>query len=58
VSKVAKTLDKAEKQTGTKQAETLMKLAAELNRDVAASSDPNRVMRLAASATELAGATH
>ena len=58
VSKVANTLDKAEKQTGKKQAETLMKLAAELNRDVAASSDPNRVMRLAASATELAGAAH
>lgn len=56
VSKVAKTLDKAEKQSGKKQAETLMKLAAELDRDVAASSDPNRVMRLAASVTELAGA--
>ena len=58
VAKVAKTLDKAEKQSGKKQAETVMKLAAELDRDVAASSDPNRVMRLAASVTGLAGAAH
>ncbi len=58
VSKVRGTLDKAEKQRGKKQADTLMKLAAELDRDVQGSSDPNRVMRLSASVTELAGAAH
>jgi hypothetical protein len=58
VSNVAKALNKAEKQNGKKQAETLMKLAAELDRDVQASSDPNRVMRLSASVTELASAAH
>ncbi len=58
VSKVRGTLDKAEKQSGKKQADTLMKLASELDRDVQGSSDPNRVMRLSASVTELAGAAH
>jgi hypothetical protein len=58
VSKIRSTLDKAEKQSGKKQADALMKLAGDLDREVQASSDPNRVMRLSASVTELAGAAH
>jgi hypothetical protein len=56
VSKIAKTLQKAEKQNGKKQAETLTRLAGELERDAQASSDPPRVRRLEGSVTDLATA--
>jgi uncharacterized membrane-anchored protein len=55
---VAQALAKAEKQHGEKQAATLTRLAAELERDAARSSDSTRVRRLAAAVTDLASASH
>ncbi len=56
VSQVAKALKQAEKQSGGRRAAALTKLAAELDRDAAASSDSIGVRRLQTSVAELANA--
>ena len=57
-SKIRKTLEKAEKQSGQKQAETLAKLASELEKDGQLASDPARVRKLQSTVSEIANTAH